>query len=54
MDSRYKEIEFTELKYINNLEYYKVYFKLQIIKIIKLSKKVIPKLKKIYKSNIIK
>ena len=35
---------------LNDLEYYKVYFKLEIIKIIKLSKKVISKLKKMYKS----
>lgn len=50
MDSRYKEFKFPELQSINNFEYYKVYLKLKFIKIIKLSQKVIPKLKKIYKS----
>ena len=49
MDSKYKEFEFPELKDIKNLEYHRVYLKLKLASIRKCSKKVIPKLKKIFK-----
>lgn len=52
MISKYREIEFPEIEKINNLEYYKVYMKLTITRIIKRSKKIIPKLKRIIKSKI--
>lgn len=52
MNLKYEKTQFPELQDINNFEYYKVCFKLTVIKAIKLSKKVIPKLIKIYRSKI--
>ena len=52
MISKYKEIEFPEIEKIDNLEYYKVYMKLEITRIIKKSRKIVPKLKRIIKSKI--
>lgn len=54
MHSRYKEVKFPELQDINNLEYRKVFLKLKIMRLIKRSKKIIPKLKKLYKSKVVK
>jgi len=54
MNSKYKSIEFPELQDINNFEYHKVYLKLEMMEIIKLLKRVIPKLIKIYKSKVVK
>lgn len=48
MYPEYKEIKFSELEYINNLEYHRTFLKLTIPRMIKLSKKVITRLKNIF------
>lgn len=50
MEPKYNLIEFPKLDEINNFEYYKTYFNLEIMKIKRLSKKIIPKLKKMYRA----